>query len=242
MILRATTLSNLSRVLDSQGKFGDTGSQRAGAKPPAGAKPAAGDDAAQLAARAEAAMRQGQYQEAETLHHQVLATHEKSLGAEHPTTATSVSNLGNVYYLQGRFAEAEKLYRRALQVREKVLGGDHADVATSLNNLANALQELGRDQQLSASEIRARQRAGGGVGATSEIEQMYRRALSIQERTLGRENPASPCASRRASCSRKRCARQRSPTTSCAARCRPTTSRRSCSSTPRWRSSCSTRT
>ncbi len=187
----ATTLSNLSRVLDSQGKFGDTGSQRAGAKPPAGVKPAADDDAARLVARAEAAMRQGQYQEAETLHHEVLAIHEKSLGAEHPTTATSVSNLGNVYYLQGRFAEAEKLYRRALQVREKVLGADHADVATSLNNLANALQELGRDQQLSASEIRARQRAGGGVGATSEIEQMYRRALSIQERALGRDNPAA---------------------------------------------------
>ena len=188
----ATTLSNLSRVLDSQGKFGDTGSQRAGAKPPAGSKPAAGgDEAARLAARAEAAMRAGQFQEAETLHHQVLAIHEKALGPEHPTTATSVSNLGNVYYLQGRFAEAEKLYRRALQIREKVLGADHADVATSLNNLANAMQELGRDRQLSASEVRARQRAGGGVGAVSEIEQMYRRALTIQERTLGRENPAT---------------------------------------------------
>ncbi len=188
----ATTLSNLSRVLDSQGKFGDTGSQRAGVKPPAGARPATGgDEAARLAARAEAAMRQGQYQEAETLHHQVLAIHEKSLGAEHPTTATSVSNLGNVYYLQGRFAEAEKLYRRALQIREKVLGADHADVATSLNNLANAMQELGRDRQLSASEQRARQRSGAGMGATSEIEQMYRRALAIQERTIGRENPAT---------------------------------------------------
>ncbi len=184
----ATTLSNLSRVLDSQGKFGDTGSQRAGTKPAAGG----GDEATRLAARAEAAMRQGQFQEAETLHHQVLATHEKSLGMEHPTTATSVSNLGNVYYLQGRFLEAEKLYRRALQIREKVLGAEHADVATSLNNLANAMQELGRDQQLSASELRARQRAGAGVGgAVSEIEKMYRRALAIQERALGRENPAT---------------------------------------------------
>ncbi len=184
----ATTLSNLSRVLDSQGKFGDTGSQRAGAKPPAAG---GSDEAAQLAARAEAALRQGQYQEAETLHHQVLAIHEKSLGAEHPTTATSVSNLGNVYYLQGRFPEAEKLYQRALQIREKVLGPDHADVATSLNNLANAMQELGRDRQLSASELRARQRSGAALGATSEIEQMYRRALAIQERALGRENPAT---------------------------------------------------
>lgn len=188
----ATTLSNLSRVLDSQGKFGDTGSQRAGAKPPAAAAAGAGgDEAARLVARAEAAMRQGQFQEAETLHHQVLAIHEKALGMEHPTTATSVSSLGNVYYLQGRFPEAEKLYRRALEIREKVLGADHADVATSLNNLANAMQELGRDQQLSASELRVRQSVGGGSGAVSEIEKMYRRALSIQESKLGPDNPAT---------------------------------------------------
>jgi len=187
----ATTLSNLSRVLDSQGKFGDTGSQRAGTKPPAGTRPAEGDEAARLAQRASAALQAGQFQEAETLHHQVLAIHEKSLGPEHPTTATSVSNLGNVYYLQGRFLEAEKLYRRALQIREKVLGPDHADVATSLNNLANAMQELGRDRQLSASELRARARAGGSGAAMSEIEQMYRRALAIQQRTVGAENPAT---------------------------------------------------
>ena len=187
----ATALSNLGRVLDQQGKFADTGV--AAARPAPGAKPAAPPgEAAQLVARAEQAMRRGQFAEAETLHHQVVAIHEKSLGAEHATTATSIANLGNVLYLQGKHAEAEKVYRRALAIREKVLGADHPDVATSLNNLANALQELGKDQQVGVSEARARARVGGGLGAaSSEIEAMRRRALGIQERTLGRDNPVT---------------------------------------------------
>jgi CHAT domain-containing protein/Tfp pilus assembly protein PilF len=181
----ATTLSNLGRVLDSQGKH-------AAAQTTAPSKPASGaDPAAQLAVRAEEALRRGQFQEAETLHHQVLAIHEKALGPEHPTTATSVSNLGNVLSLQGKYAEAERVYRRALEIREKVLGGEHPDVATSLNNLANILQELGKDQQVAASELRARARAGAALTAYTEVESMYRRALAIQDRALGREHPST---------------------------------------------------
>jgi CHAT domain-containing protein/tetratricopeptide (TPR) repeat protein len=182
----AVALSNLGRVLDQQGKFADAGSRAAPARPPAGDA-----DAARLAARASEALSRGQYAEAETLQHQVVAIHERTLGPEHPTTATSLSNLGNVLYLQGKHAEAEKVYQRALAIREKQLGENHPDVATSLNNLANARQELGRDQQVGVSEQRARFEAGGQVGALTEVEAMRRRALAIQERTLGRENPAT---------------------------------------------------
>ena len=178
----ATVLSNLARVLDSQGKFAQT--QGAG-------KPPAGSDAMQLAVRAEEALRRGQFDEAETLHHQVLSIHEKALGPEHATTATSMSNLGRVFDFQGKYADAEKIYRRALGVREKVLGGEHPDVATSLNNLAKVMQELGKDQQVTASEARARARAGSSLGAVTEIEGMYRRALSIQDRALGRGHPST---------------------------------------------------
>ena len=177
----ATALSNLARVLDSQGKFAVT---RA-------APPHPGEDAARLAVRAEEALRRGQFGEAETLHHQVLAIHERTLGPEHPTTATSMSNLGRVFDLQGKYADAENIYRRTLAVREKVLGGDHPDVATVLNNLAKVLQEQGRDQQLTASEARARARGGAILGAFTEVETMYRRALAIQDRSLGREHPST---------------------------------------------------
>ena len=107
------------------------------------------------------------------------------------TTATSLSNLGRVFDLQGKYADAEAVYRRSLDVRERVLGRDHPDVATVLNNLAKVLQELGKDQQLSVSEARARARVGATVGAATEIESMYRRALAIQDKALGREHPST---------------------------------------------------
>ena len=169
----ATTLSNLSRVLDSQGKFAGTA------------------DAAQLAARADAALRRGQFDEAETLHHEVLTIHEKALGPAHPVTANSMSNLGRVLDLQGKYVEAEKMYRQSLAVREAALGRDHPDVATNLNNLAKVVQDLGKDQQIGVSEARARARAGGAVGGLTEAENMYRRALAIQDRSLGRDHPAT---------------------------------------------------
>jgi tetratricopeptide (TPR) repeat protein len=178
----ATTLSNLGRVLDSQGILGtDVWSQRAGAS---------GEDAQQLVAQAEALVARGQYREAETVHHRVLAIHERALGAEHPTTATSLSNLGNVLYLQGKFADAERVHRRALAIREKVLGPGHPDTATSLNNLANVRMEQGKDEQMSLAEQRSRASAGQVVRSGTEIENMYRRALSIQEASLGPNHPA----------------------------------------------------
>jgi CHAT domain-containing protein/tetratricopeptide (TPR) repeat protein len=174
----ATVTSNLARVLDNQGKFSTT-------------QPAAGGEAGHIARRAEEAVRRGHLGQAETLHHQVLAIHEKTLGPDHPTTANSMSNLARVLDIQGKYAEAEKLYRRSLSVREKALGPDHPDVATNLNNLAKVLQELGKDQQLTVSEARARARSGTLMGAMTDVENMFRRALAIQDRSLGREHPST---------------------------------------------------
>lgn len=173
----ATTLSNLGRVLDLQGKFSDTTGG------------AAGEDAKQLSVRAQELLERGRYQEAETLHYRVLAIHEKTLGQEHPTTATSLSNLGNVLHLQGKFKEAEAVHRRALAIREKVLGAEHPDTATSMNNLANVLQEQGKDELLSPSEARAQARFN--LQAYTETESLFRKALAIQERALGPSHPAT---------------------------------------------------
>jgi CHAT domain-containing protein/tetratricopeptide (TPR) repeat protein len=186
----ATTLLNLGRVLDSQGKFGASATIAAsGAAAPRTAGPAA-DNPQQLSARATELIKQGQLAEAESLQQRVVEIHRQTLGPEDPQTATSLSNLGNVYYLQGRFAEAEKIHRQVLAIREKVLGPDHPDTATSLNNLANVLFEQGKDERASLSEQRARARTGERVQALSEIESLYRRALAIQEKKLGPDHPA----------------------------------------------------
>jgi tetratricopeptide (TPR) repeat protein len=57
------------------------------------------------------------------------------LGPDHPTTATSLNNLGFLYGHQGAYDKAEPFHLRALAIREKALGADHPITATSLNNL-----------------------------------------------------------------------------------------------------------
>lgn len=187
----AVTLSNLGRVLDSQGKFGAQAGLGSGggsaAKPAAAVPVAGGDNAVQLAVRANELMSQGQYQEAETLQARVVAILERTLGAENPQTLTGRSNLANVFSLQGKVADAETLHRQVLASREKVLGAAHPDTATSLNNLANTLQQQDKDTQLAPSAQRAA-RSPGAVA--SEIEALYRRAITIQEGALGPDHPA----------------------------------------------------
>jgi CHAT domain-containing protein/tetratricopeptide (TPR) repeat protein len=181
----ATTMSNLGRVLDAQGKFGDSANIAATAGGTAGA---AADDPQVLTNRASDLAAKGQFREAESLQQRVVQIHEKAVGPEHPLTATSVSNLGNMLYLQGKFAEAEQVHRRALAIRTKVLGPGHPDTATSLNNLANVLFEQGKDEQLAPSEQRARAR--DQIRVFTETEDLYRRALAVQEASLGPEHPS----------------------------------------------------
>jgi hypothetical protein len=61
------------------------------------------------------------------------------LGAEHPSTLTSVSNLVSVLQDQGKYKEVENMHRRALKGRRKVLGVEHLDTLISINNLASVL-------------------------------------------------------------------------------------------------------
>jgi tetratricopeptide (TPR) repeat protein len=109
-----------------------------------------------------------QYVEAEPLHKRALAIYEKALGAEHPHTATSLSNLAELYYSQGRYGKAEPLLKRSLAICEKALGADHPYTAASLNNLATLYDSQGRYE---------------------EAEPLYKRALAICEKALGAEHP-----------------------------------------------------
>ncbi len=79
---------------------------------------------------------QGRYQEALPFAEEALRLAEQEFGFDHPTTATQLNNLAELYRAQGRYAEAEPLYQRSLAIVEKALGPEHPDVATSLNNLA----------------------------------------------------------------------------------------------------------
>eukprot|EP00808_Paulinella_micropora_P005050 g73321.t1 len=100
----------------------------------------------------------------------VLCKDRRRLGAEYPSTLTSVNNLGLLLEQQGKLAEAEPLYRRALQGQEKTLGAEQPGTLTSVNTLAGLLYQQGK---------------------LAEAEPLYRRALQGQEKTLGAEHPGT---------------------------------------------------
>ncbi len=64
-----------------------------------------------------------------------IVAHQQVLGAEHPSTLTSVNNLAALYKSQGRYTEAEPLYVRALRGAEKVLGPEHPNTKLYRRNL-----------------------------------------------------------------------------------------------------------
>jgi len=109
-----------------------------------------------------------QYDEALPLYQRALAICEKTLGLEHPTTATSLNNLALLYRAQGNYQEALPLSEHALAICDRTLGPEHPNTASSLNKLAGLYQDLGNYQ---------------------EALPLLKRALAICDRTLGPEHP-----------------------------------------------------
>jgi tetratricopeptide (TPR) repeat protein/CHAT domain-containing protein len=110
----------------------------------------------------------GKYAEATALAKRSLSVTERKFGPDHPSAATVLNNLAELYRAQGRYAEAEPLMRRALAIDEKNMGPEHPNVAATLNNLAGLLLVSDR---------------------LSEAESLYRRALAIDEKSFGPDDP-----------------------------------------------------
>ncbi|MBX9581119.1 MAG: tetratricopeptide repeat protein, partial [Gemmataceae bacterium] len=72
------------------------------------------------------------------------ATRGSILGADHPDTLTTLSNLGEAYRAVGRVAEAVPLLERVRDESAVKLGAGHPDTLTTLNNLAAAYLSAGR--------------------------------------------------------------------------------------------------
>jgi tetratricopeptide (TPR) repeat protein len=86
----------------------------------------------------------GRLGEAISLYEQTLADTERVLGADHPDTLDSRSNLAGAYGSAGRLGEAIPLYQQTLADRQRVLDADHPDTLTSRNNLASGYESAGR--------------------------------------------------------------------------------------------------
>jgi tetratricopeptide repeat protein len=53
-----------------------------------------------------------------------MKTFQTKLGADHPSTLTSMANLASTYRHQGRWEEAEKLEIQVMETRKTKLGAD----------------------------------------------------------------------------------------------------------------------
>ncbi len=96
----------------------------------------------------------GQYDRAVVVAKKALDVAEKAVGPNHPSVATSLNNLAELYRAQGQYAQAEPLYKRSLAIMEKALGPDHPNVATSLNNLAELYRATDRIKEAQELEKR----------------------------------------------------------------------------------------
>ncbi|KAF2647279.1 hypothetical protein K491DRAFT_550195, partial [Lophiostoma macrostomum CBS 122681] len=68
---------------------------------------------------------QGEWGKAEKLGMEVMETHKTKLGADHPSTLTSMANLASTYRNQGRWEAAEALEVEVMETRKTKLGADH---------------------------------------------------------------------------------------------------------------------
>ena len=95
--------------------------------------------------------RQGQpHAAAELLLCEALEVQRETLGDWHPSTLTSINNMGQLLHGKGDLAAAEPLLREALEVRRETLGDRHPDTLSSLNNLGVLLKDKG---DLAAAEL-----------------------------------------------------------------------------------------
>ncbi len=152
----------------------------------------------------------GLYQRAEIFLQQALRVSKQALGAEHPDTASVLTDLGELYSARGDYEVAERLYQDAFNVHNKTLGIMHAKTATDLNNLGMLYTKRGKYAQAEpllqqALSIREQVLGDGhsdvaeGLnnmawvyykqGKYTQAEPLYQRALRLREQLLGAEHP-----------------------------------------------------
>ncbi|KAK3357792.1 hypothetical protein B0T25DRAFT_499359 [Lasiosphaeria hispida] len=108
---------------------------------------------------------EGRWGEAEKLFVQVMETRKTKLGADHPSTLTSMANLASTYRNQGWWEEAEKLEVQVMETRKTKLGADHPDTLTSMANLASTFWNQGRWEEAEKLEVQVMETRKTKLGA-----------------------------------------------------------------------------
>ncbi|HLJ09955.1 MAG TPA: tetratricopeptide repeat protein, partial [Planctomycetaceae bacterium] len=157
----------------------------------------------------------GHLAEARRLLQEAVDAKHKAYTADHPTLATSYSNLAVVEQALGNLAEAERLLRQALDIDKKAYALDHPTLATGYSNLGLVEKALGnlpeaRRLLLYALEISQKAYAGDhpalagcyfnlaeadfDLGNQPEACAHMRKACTIRLARFGENHPATKSA------------------------------------------------
>jgi tetratricopeptide (TPR) repeat protein len=85
-------------------------------------------------------------------HDEVIPTYERALAILEKTPdklalATTLNNLGEIYYNREVFDASRRYYERSLKIAEDILGSDHPDLAFPLVGLARVLDSENRHRE-----------------------------------------------------------------------------------------------
>lgn len=153
---------------------------------------------------------QGRHTEAQSLLERALQIFKTHLGPEHLEVAYTLNHLADLYLDMAQADKAEQLYHHALAIKEKTLGPDHVDLAETLIGLGilllNDREKIKEAEPLFLRAKRILEQTEGsahpqlarcfyhmgqlyhGLGQFRKAVQFKRRALEIQEKTLGPEH------------------------------------------------------
>ncbi|KAH8834490.1 hypothetical protein DL96DRAFT_1810747 [Flagelloscypha sp. PMI_526] len=139
-----------------------------------------------------------------------LTERQQRLGASHPDTLASMSNLASTYSHLGQHRDALELREQVLKLRKLILGEEHPDTLTCMNNLASTYSHLGQHRdalELREQVLKLRQRILGEehphtltsmnnlastyshLGQHRDALELNEQVLKLQKRILGEEHP-----------------------------------------------------
>ncbi|XP_012518792.1 PREDICTED: nephrocystin-3 [Propithecus coquereli] len=121
-----------------------------------------------------------------------LEIRETALDPDHPRVAQSLHQLASVYVQWKKFGNAEQLYKQALEISENAYGADHPHTARELEALATLYQKQNKYEQAEhfrKKSLKIRQKATRRKGNLYGFALLRRRALQLEELTLGKDTP-----------------------------------------------------
>jgi tetratricopeptide (TPR) repeat protein len=143
----------------------------------------------------------GDYDAAEKTFGEAMAIHRRALGEDHPETASSLENLGNIWYRKGEYAKTAEQLEKVLAIRRRALGDDAEPVGRTMANLGSVYSSsgnhaaalpmyrdslerltkfLGPDHPDVAAVLAGQAGALMNLGRLDEAETVARRALAIR--------------------------------------------------------------